>query len=107
MQLSREIPALQRWRWWLAALGVAEIGWFVLLHPRSSASFHALFMLALLPLVVIGYVYLLVAASSALAERDWEYHFKQMIVVILGSSAGMFVFALMWFVQEHFAAELS
>ena len=107
MNLSRDVPALQRWRWWLAAAGVAEVGWFLLLRPRSSASFHDLFMLALLPLAVVGYVYLLVAVSAALAERDWEYHFKQMIVVILGSSVGFFVFALMWFTQTHLAGDLS
>ncbi|HYM42733.1 MAG TPA: hypothetical protein VET46_08200 [Steroidobacteraceae bacterium] len=107
MRLARDIPALQRWRWWLAAALVAEAGWFLLVRPPGSTSFHSLFMLGLLPLMVVGYVYLLVAVTSALAERDWDYFFKQMIVVILGSSVGFFVFALMWFTETHLAAELS
>jgi hypothetical protein len=106
MRLSRDTPALQRWRAWLGAVGVAEVGWFLLLQPRRAAAFHTLFMLALQPLAVIGYVYLLVGVSAVLAERDWEYRFRQMIVLILGASVGFFVFALMWFTRERFAADL-
>lgn len=107
IKITRDTPALQRWRWWLAAAVVAEVGWFLLVRPPGSTSFHSLLMLGLLPLMVVGYVYLLVAVTSALAQRDWEYHFKQLIVVILGSSVGFFVFALMWYTQTHLAAELS
>jgi hypothetical protein len=107
MRLARETPALLRWRPWLGAVVIAEIGWFVLLQPRSSASFHTLFMLALLPLTVVGYVYLMVAVSAFLSDRDWDLRLREMIVLILGFSVGLFVFALMWFTRVHFDADLS
>lgn len=107
IQLTRDTPALMRWRAWSGAVGVAEIVWFALLQPRLSAPFHTFVVLALLPLTVVGYVYLLVAVSVVLSERDWEYGFRQTIVLILGSSVGCFVFALMWITREHFAADLS
>ena len=107
MTLSRDIPALQRWRYWLAAAVIAEIGWFVLLRPRHSASFHTLFMLGLMPLTVVGYVYLMVAVTSFLSARDWDYRLSQAVVLILGFSCGMFVFSLIWFTNERFASELS
>ena len=107
LTLARDIPALQRWRWWLAAAVAAEVAWFVFLRPRHSASFHSLFMLGLLPLTVVGYVYLMVAVSSFLESRDWDYRMSQLIVVMLGSSCGLFVLSLMWFVNERFAADLS
>ena len=107
LTLAREIPALQRWRWWLAAVVAAEVGWFAVLRPRHTASFHSLFMLGLLPLTVVGYVYLMVAVTSFLQQRDWDHRLSQVIVVILGFSCGFFVFSLMWFVNERFAAELS
>jgi hypothetical protein len=107
MRLARDIPALQRWRHWLGAVVIAEIGWFVLLQPRSGAPFHTLFMLALLPLTVVGYVYLLVGVSAFLSERDWDLRLRETIVLMLGFSVGMFVFALMWFTRVHFDADLS
>lgn len=107
IKITRDTPALLRWRAWAGAALVAEIGWFVLLQPRLSASFHALFLLALLPLTVVGYVYLMVAVSVILAERDWEYRLCQMIVTILGLSCGLFVLALIWVTREHFSADLS
>lgn len=107
MRLSRDIPALQRWRWWLAAAVLAEIGWFALLRPRHSASFHTLFTLGLLPLTVVGYVYLMVAFSSFLEKSDWDFRLRQMLVLILGFSCGFFVFALNWFTSERFGADLN
>jgi len=107
MTLSRDIPALQRWRWWLGGAAIAEIGWFLLLRPRHTASFHTLFMLGLLPLTVVGYVYLMVAVSSFLEARNWDYRLSQVIVLMLGFSCGLFVLSLMWFVNERFAADLS
>jgi hypothetical protein len=107
MQLSRDIPALKRWRWWLAAAAIAEVGWFALLRPRHSASFHTLFLLGLLPLTVVGYVYLMVAFSSYLEKSDWDYRLRQVLVLILGSSCAFFVVSLMWFTSERFGADLS
>ena len=63
-------------------------------------------MLALLPLAVVGYVYLMVAVSAYLADRRWDYRLRQMIVLMLGLSVGCFVFSLLWVAKVHFENEL-
>jgi len=106
MRLTPEIPALRRWRLWLGALIAAEICWFALLRPRL-AGLGTAFVLALLPLTVVGYVYLMAAVSAYLADRHWDFRLRQMMVVLLGLSVGCFVFALLWLAKVHFESELS
>jgi len=102
MRLTPETPALRRWRLWFGAVIVAEIVWFVLLRPRID-SYRTVLVLALLPLTVVGYVYLMAAVSAYLADRRWDYRLRQMIVVMLGLSVGCFVFSLLWLAKVHFA----
>ena len=105
MRLTPEVPALRRWRPWLGAVIVAEICWFALLHPRLGG-FRTALVLALLPLTVVGYVYLMAAVSAYLAQRRWDFRIRQMIVVMLGLSVGCFVFSLLWLAKVHFESEL-
>ncbi|HYM26925.1 MAG TPA: hypothetical protein VET66_02150 [Steroidobacteraceae bacterium] len=105
MRLTPDIPVLRRWRPWAAAVLVAEISWFALLRPRTSG-LGTLAVLALLPLAVVGYVYLMVAVSAYLADRRWDYRLRQMIVLMLGLSVGCFVFSLLWVAKVHFENEL-
>ena len=106
MRLAPAIPALRRWRLWVGAIIVAEVCWFALMRPRLAGNFHAILMLALDPLAVVGYVYLMAAVSAYLAEREWDFRLRQMIVIMLGLSAGCFVFALLWLAKVHFEGEL-
>jgi hypothetical protein len=106
MRLTPQVPVLRRWRAWGVALFVAEICWFALLRPRVSGHFRSILLLALLPLTVVGYVYLMAAASMYLSERSWDFRLRQMIVVMLGLSVGCFVFALLWLAKVHFEGEV-
>lgn len=106
MRITPDTPALRKWRLWAAAVIVAEIAWFALLRPRLSAGFRPLLGLALLPVAVVGYVYLMAAVSVYLAERQWDFRLRQMIVVMLGLSVGCFMFALLWLAKMHFDQEL-
>jgi hypothetical protein len=106
MRLTPQPPALRRWRLWVAAVVVAEIGWFALLRPRIG-SFGTILVLALLPLTVVGYVYLLAAVSAYLDDRRWDFRLRQLIVVMLGLSVGCFVFSLLWLAKVHFEGEVS
>src|SRR5437588_638221 len=106
MRLAPAIPALRRWRLWVGAIIVAEVCWFALMRPRLAGNFHAILMLALDPLAVVGYVYLMAAVSAYLAEREWDFRLRQMIVIMLGLSAGCFVFALLWLAKVHFEGVL-
>ena len=106
MRFTPDIPALRRWRLWVGAVVVAEICWFALLHPRIAGDFHAVLALALPPLTVVGYVYLMAAVSAYLANLQWDFRFRQMIVVMLGLSVGCFVFAVLWLAKVHFEGAL-
>lgn len=106
MRLTPEVPVLRRWRLWGGAVVVAEIGWFALLRPRITGEFRPILMLALLPLTVVGYVYLMAAVSVYLAEREWDFRLRQVIVIMLGLSVGCFVFALLWLAKVHFEGAL-
>ena len=106
MRLIPDSPALRRWRLWLGAVLVAEISWFALLQPRIAGNFRTVLALALPPLAVVGYVYLMAAVSAYFADLEWDFRFRQMIVVMLGLSVGCFVFALLWLAKVHFEAEL-
>ncbi|HYL01954.1 MAG TPA: hypothetical protein VEU54_00910 [Steroidobacteraceae bacterium] len=46
------------------------------------------------------------AVSAYLADRQWDLRIRQMIVLMLGLSAGCFVFALLWLAKVHFEGEL-
>jgi hypothetical protein len=106
MRLTPDNPALRRWRLWVGAVLVAEICWFALLHPRIAGNFRSVLALALLPLTVVGYVYLMAAVSAYLADREWDFRLRQMIVIMVGLSVGCFVFAVLWLAKVHFEGQL-
>jgi len=106
MRLAPDSPALRRWRLWIGATIVTEICWFALLRPRIAGNFRPVLVLALLPLAVVGYVYLMAAVSAYLSNREWDFRLRQMIVVMLGLSVGCFVFALLWLAKVHFEGQL-
>ena len=94
MLFAPKTPALRRWRLWFGALLIAEVGWFVLTRPPFSGHLKSVFMLALIPVVVVGYVYLLAAVASFLDRLNWDYQMRQVIVIMLGLSVGFFVSVL-------------
>jgi len=94
MLFAPRTPALRRWRLWFGALLVAEIGWFALTRPPFSGHLRSLLLLALIPIAVVGYVYLLAAVTAFLEQRDFDYQMKQVIVIMLGLSVGFFVSVL-------------
>ena len=105
MRLTPQPPALRRWRLWAGAAIVAEVCWWALLRPRLG-SFGTILVLTLLPLTVVGYLYLMAAVSAYLADQRWDFRLRQMIVVMLGLSVGCFVFSLLWLAKVHFEGEL-
>jgi hypothetical protein len=94
MLFAPRTPALRRWRLWFGALFIAEVGWFALTRPPFHGHFRSLLLLALIPLAVIGYVYLLAAVAAYLDSRNWDYQMRQVIVIMLGLSVGFFVSVL-------------
>jgi len=105
MRLTPDTPALRRWRVWLGAVIVAEISWFAVLRPRAH-SYRTILVLALLPLTVVGYLYLMAAVSAYLDDKRWEFRLRQMIVVMLGLSVGCFVLSILWLAKVHFEGDI-
>jgi hypothetical protein len=64
MRVSSDNSLLHRWSLWVGALIVLEIGWFLLLRHEFGPIFHASLRVAMPPLAVIGYAYLLGAGSG-------------------------------------------
>jgi len=95
MRVISESSLMRRYHLWVGALIVLEVCWFLLLRHEFGPGFHVRVRLALPPLAVIGYAYLLGAVSVYLDELDWDYRMRQLIVVMLGLSVGLFVFALL------------
>lgn len=95
MRARSESSLLRRWPWWVVALIALEILWFLVLRHEFGPAFHGRFRLLMPPFAVVGYVYLLSAVSIYLDELDWDYRMRQLIVVMLGLSVGLFVFALL------------
>jgi|SRR5215469_17718329 len=105
MRLTPDTPVLRKWRLWIGAVIIAQICWFAILRPRT-ATYRTVLVLALLPLTVVGYVYLMTAVSAYLADRRWDFRLRQLIVVMLGLSVGCFVFSLLWLAKVHFEGEI-
>jgi len=78
-----------------------EICWFAVLRP-PLAGVHTVIVSALPPLAVVGYVYLMTAVSAYLANREWDFRLRQLMVIMLGLSVGCFVFALLWLAKVHY-----
>jgi hypothetical protein len=105
MRLTPHQSVLRNWRLWAAAIVAAELGWFALLHPLVPRSLRTVFVLALLPLALIGYIYLVGAVAVHLADRGWNPRLRQMIALILAISVGCFIFALLWITEAHFSKD--
>jgi hypothetical protein len=95
MRVTSDNSLLRRWPLWFGALLVAEIGWFLLLRHEFGPALHGRFRLMMPPAAVIGYIYLLSSVSAVLDRLDWDYRMRQLIVIMLGLSVGLFVSALM------------
>jgi hypothetical protein len=94
MLYGPKTPALRRWRIWAGALLIAEVGWFVLMRPPFSGHLKSILVLSLIPVAVVGYVYLLASVAAWLDRLNWDYQMRQVIVIMLGLSVGFFVSVL-------------
>jgi hypothetical protein len=46
------------------------------------------------------------AVSAYLADQEWDFRLRQVIVIMLGLSVGSFVFAVLWLAKVHLEREL-
>jgi hypothetical protein len=98
--------ALRNWHLWLIAALLGEVGWFALLHPLVPRTLRSGVVLALLPLALVGYAYLVVRLLQRLADAGWNLRLRQAISLVAALSVGCFIFVLLWITETHFSGEL-
>jgi hypothetical protein len=98
--------ALRNWPQWLGLTAVGEILWFSVLYPLVPRTLRAACVLALIPLPLAGYVYLVVHLLRRLADAQWNLRVRQGITLVLAVSVGCVGFVLVWITETHFDAEV-
>jgi len=98
--------ALRNWPQWLGLTAVGEIIWFSVLYPLVPRTLRAACVLALIPLPLAGYVYLVVYLLRRLADAQWNLRVRQGITLVLAISVGCVGFVLLWITETHFDAEV-
>jgi hypothetical protein len=98
--------ALRKWPLWFGVAAVGEVAWFALLHPLVPRTLRAAFVLALVPLPLAGYAYVVVRLLLRLADAQWNLRLRQAMSLVLAVSVGCFGFVLLWITETHFNAEV-
>ena len=99
LRLTGFQPALRNWRLWFAAAVLCELGWVGLMHPLVPKTLGAGLVLALLPLTLVGYVYVVARLLVRLADAHWNLRVRRLIALALALSVGGFLFVLLWVVE--------
>ena len=73
------------WHWVLVAL-VAEVLWFCFMYPLVPTSLSAAAFEALLPLPLLGYIYLAVQCLLWISERNWSRWTKRLLNTVIALS---------------------
>ncbi|HEV2701439.1 MAG TPA: hypothetical protein VGV09_07400 [Steroidobacteraceae bacterium] len=76
----------RRWHWIVVAL-VAELLWFCFLYPLVPRTVPAVAFEALLPLLLLGYIYLAVRCLLWIAGRRWSRWTRQLLGGAIGLGA--------------------
>ena len=73
---------------WVAAILVAELLWFCFLYPLVPTTAAAAVIEALLPLPLLGYIYLSVLSLEWISERNWSRWTTRLVSIAIALSAG-------------------
>jgi hypothetical protein len=104
---STLIPSLRlnRWVTWIVGAAGAELCWFALLHPLVPITMRAGVVEALLPLLIVGYIYLVVRALLWLADAPLSMALRRLVALLLVLSVGLAVFAIVYTAQQLLSNE--
>ena len=106
MAFTPNLWSLRTWPARLVAAVVAELIWFALLHPLVPRTLHAALVLALLPIVIVAYVYFIVGVLAGLSDAPLNVRFRQLLGLVLALSVGGLIFGLLYAAQRHLQGEL-
>jgi hypothetical protein len=85
------LPSLafpRRWWHWVVAILAAELLWFCALYPLVPRTAGAAALEALLPLPLIGYIYLAVLGLFWISGRNWSRWARRLLVTAIALTVG-------------------
>jgi hypothetical protein len=78
----------RRWWHWVVGILAAELLWFCVLYPLVPRTAAAAAFEALLPLPLIGYIYLAVLSLFWISRRNWSRWTKGALSTAIALSVG-------------------
>lgn len=78
----------RHWWQWTIVIVAAELLWFCLMYPLVPGTVAAAVIEALLPLPLLGYVYLAVRCLFWIARQNWSPWMRRFLGVALALSVG-------------------
>lgn len=78
----------RRWWHWVVAILAAELLWFCSMYPVVPRTAGAAALEALLPLPLIGYIYLAVLGLFWISARNWSRWPRRVLVAAVALSVG-------------------
>src|SRR5580658_10603279 len=78
----------RRWWHWVLVTLAAELLWFGFLYPLVPRTVPALALEALLPLLLLGYIYLAVRCLLWISERSWSLWTRRLLTAAIALGVG-------------------
>src|SRR5579862_8840925 len=102
---KRTFPRL--WWHWLLVIVVAELMWFCALYPLVPKSVGAAVLEALLPLPLLGYLYLAALGLFWISARTWSVWTRRLLGSVIVLAAGAVGIWMIDWAVIHTPAEFS
>jgi polyferredoxin len=83
-----------RWWHWIAVTFIAEILWFGVMYPLVPRTVAAAALEALLPLPLLGYLYLASRCLFWISKRPWSPWARRFLGVAIALSVGVVCFGI-------------
>jgi hypothetical protein len=78
----------RRWWHWLVIILAAELLWFCFMYPLVPRTAPAAAFEALLPLPLLGYIYVAVQCLLWISRRHWSRWMRQLLTAAIAVSVG-------------------
>jgi hypothetical protein len=77
-----------RWWHWIVVSIAAELLWFCFMYPVVPKTVPALILEALLPLLLLGYIYLAVQCLVWISGRSWSLWTRRVLAAAIAVAVG-------------------
>jgi hypothetical protein len=99
--LSKSAAFPNRWWHWVLVSLAAELLWFCFLYPLVPKSVPAAVLEALLPLLLLGYMYLAVRCLWWISKRSWSLWTRRVLAAAIVVAVGAVgIWAVDWVVVQ-------